>query len=110
MDGYFPFAGRSVPPKLWAARAACLVRILRFAFGPGRERASLIWSVRARWRTADAVRLNSFPIASLLSPDAAIDRSRPCFSGVHDGPVIIGDGLISLPADRRDPHETPMVP
>jgi hypothetical protein len=57
MDGCFPFAGRSVPPKVWAAGSACLVRTLRFAFGPGRERASLIWSVRARWRTADALRL-----------------------------------------------------
>ena len=97
-----------MPPKVWAARGT---KTLRFAFGPGRERASLIWSVRARLRTADAVRLSSFPIASLLSPEAAIDRRNPSFSGVHDDPVIIGDGLICLrSADRRDPRETRVVP
>jgi hypothetical protein len=97
MEGYFPFARRSVPPKVWAARSACLVTTLRFAFGPGREWANLIWSVRARLRMADAVRLSSFPIASLLSPKAAIDRSRRSSSGVHDGPVIIGtDSFLRL--------------
>ena len=111
MEGYFPFARRSVPPKVWAARGACLVKAQRLAFGPGRERANLIWSVRARLRMADAVRLSSFPMASLLSPEAAIDRSRPSSSDVHDGPLIVGDGLIPLrSADRREARETPVAP
>src|SRR5207247_6894701 len=53
-------------------------------FGPGRERTVLILSKRARLRTDDAVRLSSIPIAAVLSPAAAIDRSKRSSSGVHE--------------------------
>jgi hypothetical protein len=70
------------------------VRHFPFAFGPVRERANLILSVLARLRTDDALRLSNIPMAAVLSPAAALDRSWPSSSGAH-GPALYGGTVIS---------------